>query len=119
MSKKTKNKNQLELKDMSFKQVFDIREKVQKNFPEVKGAIILPANQFAEYQRLSSEIAANERARKAIKEQWEKAGLFPIASKASEGQYVIVNGNGDEQGKATVYHFSGAVIPASYRLKIS
>lgn len=74
------------------------------------------AQAWARYLKLKAERAALDREVKAL----EASFGFPSADQVAEdATYVIVNGNADEVGKLSFYHYSGAVIPPGWRRRIS
>jgi hypothetical protein len=74
------------------------------------------AEVWATRQALKSEIAAREKAVKAIE---ERIG-FPDAKEVGKAaSIVIVDGNGQEIGKGCVFHFPGSVTPEGWRRRIS
>lgn len=78
--------------------------------------IIVLAEQWKRRVALKAEISALERQVKAIESQWP----IPDATETlGECQLLIVDGNGDTQGKVTYYHFAGSVTPPGWRKRIS
>lgn len=78
------------------------------------------ADEFARYKKLGAEKGAIEREQKNIMAAWETAGLLPAKTEANVGvPFVVVNGNGDEIGKVTVYAAAEKTIPAFIARRIS
>ena len=76
----------------------------------------VPADVWQTRQALKSEIAAREKAVKAIE---ERIG-FPDAKEVGKpASIVIVDGNGQEIGKGCVFHFPVSVPPEGWRRRIS
>lgn len=76
----------------------------------------VPADVWATRRALKAEIAAKEKALKAIEERIP----FPDAKAIGKDcSIVIVDGNGQEVGKGTIYFFSGSVTPEGWRRRIS
>jgi hypothetical protein len=80
--------------------------------------IKISADEFARYKKLGAEKSAIEREQKNIVAGWE--GLLPDKVETNVGvPFVIVNGNGDEIGKVTVYACEAKTIPAFVARRIS
>lgn len=78
--------------------------------------VTVPSEVWATRLALKAEIAAREKAVKALD---EKLG-FPEAEKIGRpAQIIIVNGNGLEVGKGVIYWFNGATVPPAWRRRIS
>ena len=78
--------------------------------------ITIPAEQWKRRVALKAEQSAIERQIKTIEAGWS----IPEATEAiGECQLVIVDGNGDIQGKVSYYPFAGATIPPGWRKRIS
>ena len=85
-----------------------------------KTKIQVSADDFARYKKLGSEKGAIEREQKKIVEGWEKANLLPEKTLSNVGrEFVLVNGNGDEIGKLTVYACDEKIIPVFVARRIS
>lgn len=80
-----------------------------------KRTITIPADVWKRWRALKSEIAALERSAKAL----EKDFPLPPIGEETVGDWVIVDGNGDQQGKMSVFPYPGATIPAGWRKRIS
>lgn len=82
--------------------------------------IKINAHEFARYKKLGAEKGAIEREQKNIMAKWEAEGLLPEKTAANIGQpFVIVNGNGDEIGKVTIYHCEARMMPEFTARRIS
>jgi hypothetical protein len=78
--------------------------------------VTVPSEVWATRLALKAEIAAREKAVKALD---ESIG-FPDAAKVGKAaQIIIVNGNGLEIGKGIIYWFGGSVTPPAWRRRIS
>lgn len=78
--------------------------------------VTVPSDVWATRLALKAEIAAREKAVKALD---EKLG-FPDAAKVGKAaQIIIVNGNGLEIGKGSIFYYPGATIPGGWRRRIS
>lgn len=78
--------------------------------------VTVPSEVWATRLALKAEIAAREKAVKALD---EKLG-FPDAEKIGRpAQIIVVNGNGLEVGKGVIYWFGGSIIPPAWRRRIS
>lgn len=78
--------------------------------------VTVPSEVWAARLALKAEIAAREKAVKALD---ESIG-FPDAAKVGKAtQIIIVNGNGLEVGKGVIYWFGGSVTPPAWRRRIS
>lgn len=82
-------------------------------------SIVLPAEEYKEFNKLKAEIAAAQRAKEKLVEKWETVNGLPKAAADTQGEYVIVNGNGDEIGKVTVAYRKGYMVKDGYRRDIS
>ena len=82
------------------------------------------ASNWNKFKKLVSEKSAIE---KAIKELQNSFNL-PSANEIAESQglnhgdkanVIILNGNGDEVGKMSIFYYPGATIPANWRARIN
>lgn len=74
------------------------------------------ADDWARFKKLGAEIAALQRSRDAIKASF---GLPDAKVLQQECKVVLVNGNGDEVGKATYSHVAEKVVAAYWQCRIS
>jgi hypothetical protein len=82
--------------------------------------IQVSADEFARYKKLGAEKGAIEREQKAIVVKWEAAGIFPEKTADNVGKpFVVVNGNGDEIGKLTIYACEEKVVAGFIARRIS
>ena len=78
--------------------------------------VTVPSDVWATRLALKAEIAAREKAVKALD---ESIG-FPDAAKVGKAATIlIVNGNGLEIGKGTIFYYPGATIPGGWRRRVS
>jgi cell division protein FtsB len=91
-----------------------IGEKIQAENPLTIPAV--KADEWAKYLKLKSEKSALERQIKTLEESFQLPEAKDIAREISG---VIKNGNGDEVGKISFFHYPGANIPAGWRRRIS
>jgi hypothetical protein len=87
-----------------------------KTQPEIKGRITISAETFAKYKKIAAEKAALEKAIKALQADMPE---LPESKAENAGTWVIVNGNGDEQGKVTIFPRDEFVMPSCVIRKIS
>lgn len=78
--------------------------------------VTVPSDVWATRLALKAEIAAREKAVKALD---EKLGFPDPATIGKAATILIVNGNGLEIGKGTIFYYPGATIPAGWRRRIS
>jgi hypothetical protein len=83
---------------------------------EVKArTITVPAADWKRWKALKAEASAIEKAAKAL----EATFPLPAPSEDTQGTWVVVDGNGDEQGKMSVFLYPGAIIPEGWRKRLS
>lgn len=82
----------------------------------ITNTITVAAEEFAKYKKLKAEEAACKKQADAIKKGW---GLPEAAEIAEAREYVIVNGNGDEQGKYTIYFVKEFTRKAGWAARVS
>ena len=78
--------------------------------------VTVPSEVWATRLALKAEIAAREKAVKALD---EKLGFPDAATVGKAATILIVNGNGLEIGKGTIFYYPGATIPGGWRRRIS
>lgn len=78
--------------------------------------VTVPSEVWATRLALKAEIAAREKAVKALD---EKLGFPDAATIGKAAQILIVNGNGLEIGKGSIFYYPGATIPGGWRRRIS
>ena len=82
--------------------------------------IKLDADSFARYKKLGAEKAALDREQKNIMANWEKASLLPEKNESNlDLPFVVVNGNGDEIGKITIYKCEEKTVAAFIARRVS
>lgn len=77
--------------------------------------VTVPAEVWAARLALKAEIAAREKAVKAID---DKLGLPDPQAVGKPATIIIVNGNGLEMGKGSIFWYGGAIIPPSWRRRV-
>jgi hypothetical protein len=82
---------------------------------EIKGRITVTSELFAKFKKIQAEKGALE---KEIKKLQADMNL-PEATAENAGTWIIANGNGDEQGKATIFARAEFVMPACVIRKVS
>lgn len=85
----------------------------------VTATISITAAEFATFNKLKAEIASLERRKKEIIKKWENENGLPVACKATEGEYILVDGNGNEVGKATISYSAGYEVKPFFKRTIS
>lgn len=78
--------------------------------------ITVPSEVWATRLALKAEIAARE---KAVAELDKAIGFPDAASVARPCRILVVNGNGHEVGKGSIFWFGGATVPPAWRRRIS
>lgn len=78
--------------------------------------VSVPAETWKRRLALKAEASALA---KRIKELDETLGLPSAEEVGRPAQILVVDGNGDIQGKGSIFHFGGSVTPPGWRMRVS
>lgn len=81
--------------------------------------ITIPAEQWQAYLKLKADKTSSEKAFKALEKAWNLPNPADIVGEGEKASFVIVDGNGQPQGKASYYWHSGMTVPPSARRRLT
>lgn len=81
--------------------------------------ITVKAADYTAFLRARAEENAAKKTKDAILAKWETESGLPLANASTAGEYIIVDGNGNELGKVSIAGRDSYVVKAGFVRKVS